>query len=153
MRNMLIGLFGLCLVMTAVPGAAVDRSADEAAIMKAMEKFDEAYRNRDEQALGALMADDFENWLGTDQGRDVNVKAGMAGLKSQPNVQYQRSGELGVVFITPDVALYKAYWEFSGMVDGEGKPIPPLKILGACVMVKRDGKWLMVAFFSRPAGK
>jgi hypothetical protein len=116
-----------------------------------MEQMDEAYRLRDGQMFGALMADDFENWLGTDKGRDINVKISLEGLKSQPNVQYKRSGELGVVFLSADVALYKAYWEFSGMVDDAGSPLPPIKLLGACVMVQREGKWLMAAFFSRPA--
>jgi ketosteroid isomerase-like protein len=153
MKKLVVLLVGLCLLPAAAPAAAVDRPAEEAAIRKAMERMDDAYRLRDGQALGALMADDFENWLGTDKGRDINVKAGLEGLKSQSSVQYKRSGELGVVFISPDVALYKAYWEFSGMVDAAGSPLPPMKLLGACVMVKREGKWLMAAFFSRPAGK
>lgn len=118
-----------------------------------MDQMDEAYRLRDGQALGALMTEDFENWLGTDKGRGINVKVGLEGLKSQPNVQYKRSGEVGVVFLTADVAIYKAHWEFSGMTDAAGKPSPPMKLLGACVMVKREGKWLMSAFFSRPVAK
>jgi len=153
MRNAVIPLIGLCLFLTPKPMSAVKQSAEEAAIRKVMDQMDEAYRLRDGKALGALMAEDFENWLGTDKGRDINVKAGLEGLKSQPNVQYKRSGEVGVVFITADVAIYKAHWEFSGIVDAAGKPSPPMKLLGACVMVKREGKWLMSAFFSRPAGK
>jgi hypothetical protein len=153
MKNMALVLIGLCLFPAAAAAAAFDRPAEEAAIRKAMGQMDDAYRLRDGQVLGALMADDFENWLGTDKGRDINVKAGLEELKSQPSVQYRRSGELGVVFLSSDVALYKAYWEFSGMVDVAGSPLPTMKLLGACVMVKRDGKWLMAAFFSRPAGK
>ena len=141
------------LFMAVSPALAAERSIDEAAIIKAMEQMDEAYRLRDGQMFGALMAEDFENWLGTDKGRDINVKISLEGLKSQPNVQYKRSDELGVVFLSTEVALYKAYWEFSGMVDAAGNPLPPMKLLGACVMVKRGGKWLMAAFFSRPAGK
>jgi hypothetical protein len=30
--------------------------------------------------FGALMAEDFENWLGTDKGRDINVKISLEGL-------------------------------------------------------------------------
>ena len=146
-----VGLF--LLVLAVSPALAVERSADEAAIRKAMEQLDEAYRLRDGQMFGALMAEDFENWLGTDKGRDINVKISLEGLKSQPHVQYKRSAEVGIVFVSDDVALYKAHWEFTGMVDADGKALPPMKLLGACVMVKRDGKWLMAAFFSRPAGK
>jgi hypothetical protein len=63
------------------------------------------------------------------------------------------SPALAAVRSADDVALYKAHWEFTGMADAEGKALPPMKLLGACVLVKRDGKWLMAAFFSRPAGK
>ena len=146
-------VIGLCLLPAVVLLAAFDRPAEEAAIRKAMEQMDEAYRLRDGQMFGALMAEDFENWLGTDKGRDINVKLSLEGLKSQPGVQYKRSAEVGIVFLSVDVALYKAHWEFTGMADAQGKPLPPMKLLGACVMVKRDGKWLMAAFFSRPAGK
>ncbi|MFH2107754.1 MAG: hypothetical protein ABII93_03715 [Chrysiogenia bacterium] len=153
MKNRMIFLIGLCLFLAPLLAPAIDRSADAAAIRKVMEQLDEAYRLRDGQAFGALMAEDFENWLGTDKGRDINVKLSLEGLKSQTHAQYKRSGELGVVFLSADVALYKAYWEFSGMIDAKGNPLPPMKLLGACVMVKREGKWLMSAFFSRPAGK
>jgi hypothetical protein len=152
--------FGICslvgfflLFLAGSPALAAERSADEAAIRKAMEQMDEAYRLRDGQMFGALMAEDFENWLGTDKGRDINVKISLEGLKSQPNVQYKRSAEIGIMFLSDDVALYKAHWEFTGMADAEGKALPPMKLLGACVLVKKDGKWLMAAFFSRPAGK
>ena len=143
----------LGLILAALPAPAIDRSADEAAIRQAMERMDEAYRQRDARALGALMAEDFENWLGTDKGREVNMAAGMEALKAQPNAQYRRSGEIGIVFLAADVALYKAYWEFSGISDDQGKLLPDMKLLGACVMVKREGHWQMAAFFSRPAGK
>lgn len=151
MKNVHALLIGISLWQAALPAA--DRAADEAAIRRAMQQMDEAYQLRDAKAFGELMTEDFENWLGTDKGRDVNVAAGMEQLKSQPGAQYKRSGEIGIVFVAADVALYKAYWEFSGMSGAQGKPVPPVKLLGACVMVKRDGKWQMAAFFSRPAGK
>lgn len=153
-RCRICSLVGLSLLFLAVsPALAAERGADEAAIRKAMEQLDEAYRLRDGQMFGALMAEDFENWLGTDKGRDINVKTSLEGLKSQPNAQYKRFAEVGIVFLSDDVALYKAHWEFTGLADADGKALPPMKLLGACVMVKRDGKWLMAAFFSRPAGK
>jgi len=151
MKKVLALLIGIGVFLASLPAA--DRSADEAAIRRAMDQMDEAYRLRDGEAFGQLMTEDFENWLGTDKGREVNVAAGMAQLKSQPGAQYKRSGEIGIVFVAAEVALYKAYWEFSGMSDARGKPVPPMKLLGACVMVKREGKWQMAAFFSRPAGK
>ncbi len=38
----------------------------------------------------------------------------------------------------------------TGLVDEDGKPLPQLNWLGAWVMVKKNGKWLNAAFFSRP---
>jgi len=37
----------------------------------------------------------------------------------------------------------------TGLVDEAGKALPQLKWLGAWVMVKKNGKWLSAAFFSR----
>jgi hypothetical protein len=54
---------------------------------------DAAYEQRDAEALLSCMAEDFENWLGNHKGREVNVEAFLAGLKSQKNMEYKRSDE------------------------------------------------------------
>ena len=68
-------------------------------------------------------------------------------------MQYRRSGAIGVVFVASNVALDKAYRVSIGMSGGQGKPVPPVKLLGACVMLEREGNWQTAVFFSRPAGK
>jgi hypothetical protein len=58
--------------------------------------------------------------------------------------------EIGIIFFTPDVAVYKALMDNTGRVDEDGKPLPQVKWLAAVVMVKRNGQWLQAAWFTRP---
>ncbi len=91
-----------------------------------------------------------ESWDGSLKGaaRFVEDMADM--FKRQPNIKSKLLEEIGIIFFTPDVAVYKALMDNTGMVDEDGKPLPQVKWLGAWVMVKRNGKWLGAAFFSRP---
>jgi uncharacterized protein (TIGR02246 family) len=54
--------------------------------------------------------------------------------------------DLSIRFIRPDVALVHQKHEMSGMLDAEGKTMPPHQELGIRVMVKEHGKWLTTAF-------
>jgi uncharacterized protein (TIGR02246 family) len=143
---------GLCLFVCSTLAMA-DGAEDEAAIRQVMEQMDRAYERRDAEAMSSYMAEDYVNWLGNHRGREVNVEIAMEELKNQKNLKYERSDEIGIDFVTHDVAIYKARWDFTGAVDARGNTLPPRKLLGACVMVRRDGKWRMVAFFSRSVGK
>jgi hypothetical protein len=71
-------------------------------------------------------------------------------FSTQKNAKAKITKEIGIVFLTPDVAIYKAYAERTGMVDGEGKALPPTKGLGAWILVKKYGEWLFAASFHRP---
>jgi hypothetical protein len=70
-------------------------------------------------------------------------------FKRMPSIKSNHLGEIGIIFVTPDVAVYKARMDNTGLVDEDGKALPQLKWLGAWVMVKKNGKWLSAAFFSR----
>ena len=145
-------LICLIIAMWVLPSAmplAADRSTDEAAIRRVMDIAEEAYNKRDFKTMQAIMAPDFENWVGTHRGRELNIELTRAALKNQPTVQTRRVQEIGVMFVTDDTAVYRATWEFSGMVGKNAESLPPSKLLGAYVLAKRNGKWLMVSFFSR----
>lgn len=58
--------------------------------------------------------------------------------------------EIGIVFVTPDVAIYKCRDEVTGGLDADGNPRQPEKRLAAAVYVKKNGKWLWTTWFSRP---
>ena len=69
---------------------------------------------------------------------------------AQPDLQANMTEEIGIVFVTPDVAIHKYRYEITGRVDSDGKPLPPQKYLNARVLVKKNGKWLYTAVFARP---
>jgi uncharacterized protein (TIGR02246 family) len=152
MKYPMILVVGICLFVCPAPAMA-DRTEDEAAIRMVMEQMDRAYERRDPEAMSSYMAEDYVSWLGNHKGREVNVEIAMEELKNQKNLKYERSDEIGIDFVTHDVAIYKAHWNFTGAADARGNTLPPRKLLGACVMVRRDGRWQMVAFFSRSVGK
>ena len=149
MKYLMLLTFGVYVLVS--PNPEIADIGDEAAVRRAMNQMDQAYNERDDEALLACMDEGFENWQGNHKGREVNVEAFLAGLKSQKNMEYKRFDEIGIVFVTPDVAIYKAHWKFSGMIDADGNALPPDTALGASVMVKRGGKWLLAAHFARAA--
>ena len=104
-----------------------------------------AYNKHDFKAFAALHVEDFENWDGTAKGR-----ASLEKLTLPESFEAKLLDEIGIVFVTPDVAIYKYRFEMTGDVDAEGKPLPPTKRLSARVFVKKNGKWLHAAAFARP---
>jgi hypothetical protein len=57
--------------------------------------------------------------------------------------------EIGIVFVTPDVAIHKHNDEVTGSIDADGKPLPPDKRISARVFVKKNGRWLFSTQFYR----
>jgi len=54
--------------------------------------------------------------------------------------------DLRIRFVRPDVAIVHQKHEMSGMLDAEGRTMPPHQELGIRVMVKEHGQWLTTAF-------
>ncbi len=149
MRFLLILTVGVCLLFSAVPAVA-DQAEDAAAIRKLMEQMDVVYNKHDAKAYAALFDEISENWDGSEKGRAAQEKGLAEFFKNQKTGQYTAGDEIGLIFVTPDVAIFKEYGEVSGFVDENGKPYPPTKNLYALVVVKRNGKWLVAAELSRP---
>ena len=150
MRHLLILTVGICLLLTSVP-AMSDQAADEAAIRKARKEMIEAVNKHDAKAMVALVAEINENWLGDRKGRKAYEEQTAEGFKTRwKDLKYKDWEEIGIIFVTSDVAIYKATAEVIGVKDTEGKPLPPIKELEALVYRKIDGKWMEVAYFNRP---
>ena len=148
MKHLLILTIGICLFIS-VPVMA-DQAADEAAIKKAMEQFYSIGNRHDSKAFVALIAEDYEEWDGSIKGLPAREKY-ISGLwERHKDLQLKVLVLIGIVFISRDVAIYKAREEFTGWLDADGKPLPPAKLLSARVLVKRNGKWLFAAAFTRP---
>ena len=88
--------------------------------------------------------------LGSALGWGLICSKFIEGIARQKDVQASCLDEIGIVFVTPDVAIRKTRTEWTGMTDAEGKPLPSFKSLDAQVYVKRNGKWLRTAAFYRP---
>ena len=148
MKRLTILTVGICLLLTSVPVMA-DQAADEAAIRKAFEEYLSVFNTHDTTAIGALHDDTFEHWKGIYKGKDGAVKSHEDMFSRQKDWRIEVVDEIGLVFVTPNVAIYKLRCQTSGIVDANGNGLPPIKFLQAIVYVKRDMQWLRAATFSR----
>ncbi len=149
MKYLITLTIGVCLLFSSVPAMAV-QAEDEAAIRKVMEQNQAAFNNHDAKGMAALSETSLiESWDGSRKWTAGNEY--MADMfKRQPSIKSKILEEIGIIFFTPDVAVYKALMDNTGLVDEDGKQLPQLKWLGAWVMVKKNGEWLSAAFFTRP---
>ena len=129
-----------------------DQAADEAAVREAEEKYIVTWNAHDGKALCATHVENSESWDGTRKGRAACEKIFEERFSGPfKGFQVKLEDEIGIVFVTPDVAIYKARYEFSGVTDETGKTLPPGKTLYARVYVKKDGKWMGAhGQFNRP---
>jgi uncharacterized protein (TIGR02246 family) len=144
MKYLMILTLGVCLLFSSPP-AMGDQAADEAAIRELVKKANEAFNRHDAEAMAAFFVENFETPDGKYRGRK-QVSDYFASMKNQ----YKQLDEIGIIFVTPDVAIFKEYGENTDNVDADGKSLPPSKALEAWVLVKKNGKWLAAALFPRP---
>ena len=143
MKYLVILTVGTCLLLSSVPLMA-DQAADEAAIRNAVKQINEAWNKKDAKGMASGLIENFENWPGKRKGRK-ELSEYWASVKGQG----KQLDEIGIIFVTPDVAIFKERVELTGMFDAAGKPLPPRKTLEAWVVVKKNGKWMGAAFFQR----
>jgi uncharacterized protein (TIGR02246 family) len=139
------------LALSVVPSLdAQDRTADEEAIRKVVEQVNTIHNRRDVKALVALFDETVEDWAGQTKGREAMEKNLTDLFACEKNRIQEELGEIGIVFVTDDVAIYKSRRVTTGTVDAEGNPLPPQKVMFARVLVKRDGRWYLAAWFGTP---
>jgi hypothetical protein len=126
-----------------------DQAEDEAAVRKVALQILDGYSAGTPEKMAELFAEDWENWEGTIKGRTAWKQYATEVLQRRKGVKFKQLEEIGIVFVTPDVAIYKQIVEASGGVDEGGKPLPPAKILYAVVFVKKGGNWLQSTYFGR----
>ena len=149
MKNLIVFFLGIAILSIGACTPKVDTEEDEVAIRKVWEQNNAAFNNHDAEGMAASWDKASENWRGNQKGTAL-VEYYSDLFKQQTRVKSNLLEEVGIIFVTPDVVIYKALMDNTGLVDKEGKPRPQVKWLGAWVFVKRDGKWLHAAFFSRP---
>ena len=143
-------LIVISLLPVPIVAFAQDRAADEFAIRKVVEQVNTLHNRRDIKALVALFDETVEDWAGQTKGRDAMEENVTALFDREKNRIQEELEEIGIVFVTPDVAIYKSKRVTTGSVDDEGNPLPPQKVMFARVMVKREGRWYLAAWFGSP---
>ena len=128
---------------------AVDIEAEKAAIRETIKTALEGLNNHDIQTHLSTLTEDFETW--SRRGDKTTREKNFTELwEWQKNAKYNVIEELGITFISPDVALYKARCESTGEVEEDGTPIPRNEWQGVWIFAKKGGKWLIPAWFTRP---
>jgi ketosteroid isomerase-like protein len=135
-------LFGACAVVNA------DQAAEEAAIRKAAEKIQAVFNEHDAKGLEPLFDEKIESWNGDAKGPSEHSKMYAEIFQRQPELQMNRLEEIGIIFVTPDVAIYKHRRKMTGRRDADGKSLSDLVELHTRVFVKRNGKWLLASYYS-----
>src|SRR5262245_44468697 len=65
--------------------------------------------------------------------------------KSNAGKAQQTSSIERIRFLTPELAIVDGSWTVTGVRDGAGKELPPIKGRGVEVAQKREGRWWFVA--------
>ena len=143
MKYLVILTVGVCLLFAAVPAVA-QNAADEAAIREATKQIIETVNSGDLTVHLDLYTDPYETFTGS-QDRAAHQQT----HERLKDLRLKMLDDLGVVFVTPDVAIHKFRQEVTGGVDDDGNTLPPSKSLNAEIYVKKGNKWMQKARFSR----
>ncbi len=134
----------------AAPKPVFDQAAAEAEVQAAYKQLLTAFNNHDAKAMMSMSADVIESWGGESKGRAAREKYFSDFFEKREKVKCEVIGEIGIVFASSNVAIYKLHEEYTGLIDNDGNPIAtPEKEIVANVFVKKDGTWLWVARFGR----
>jgi uncharacterized protein (TIGR02246 family) len=128
---------------------AAQAQDDEAAIRQAVATMTTAFNTRDDQVTASLTTTDADfvtvtgAWSRGSADYLATRRARFATALKNASI---RVIDIKVRFLRPDVALAHVIQEIHGMLDGDGKELPPHRELSLRVFVHEDGKWLMTAF-------
>jgi ketosteroid isomerase-like protein len=128
---------------------AVDIAAEEAAIKETMKKSFEGLNKHDIEIHLSTLIEDYETWSGKPGLEDRENRLTEV-WRQQKDVQYNVLEEISINFISPHVAIYRARAEITGGVKEDGTPMPRDELQGAWILTKKNGKWLIAAWFTRP---
>ncbi len=129
--------------------SAAQTREDEASIRQAVAAMTTAFNTRDDQATASLTTRDadFVTVTGTwSKGSADYLAARHARFVTALKNASIRVVDIRIRFLTPDVALAHVTHEIRGMLDADGKELPPHTELSLRVFVREHGKWLMTAF-------
>jgi uncharacterized protein (TIGR02246 family) len=141
-----IGLSGFGLVSQA---QNVGSSVDEDAFRKIIVAMTEGFNRHDGRAAAQMYEPDarFVTARGEVMNGQPAIEKGLASiLSSRARNASQRTLDVSVKFIRPDVALAHVTNELSGLVSTDGQALPSQQELSLRVFVKDAGAWRVAAF-------
>jgi uncharacterized protein (TIGR02246 family) len=141
-------LWLVAILLALFAAVASANPADEAAIREVQAHWDAAWNRHDIKALGALVADDvrFVNVAGivlTSRAEFEQLQARTHTMQFKESVRTVTGTE--IKFLTPDVAIAHVKWGMRGDKNADGSPRPPRNGVMMQVLMKREGKWQVVA--------
>jgi uncharacterized protein (TIGR02246 family) len=141
-----IGLSGFGLVSQA---QNVGSSGDEAAIRKVVVVMTEGFNQHDAKAAAQMYEPDarFVTVRGEPMNGQPAIEKGLASiLSSRAKNASQRTLDVAVKFLRPDIALVHVTNELSGLVSLDGQALPSHQELSLRVFVKEANVWRVAAF-------
>jgi uncharacterized protein (TIGR02246 family) len=127
----------------------IGSNEDDAAIRKVIVEMTEGFNSHDGKAAARVYTPDA--WLVTVRGEimvgQAAIEKGLSAiLTTRAKAATQRTIDVTVRFIRPDVALANVTNELSGLVAPDGRELPSHRELSLRVFVKDVGGWQIVAF-------
>ena len=120
-----------------------DQAADEAAIREVGKNLTAAFNKHDAKGMAGFLADSYQGgWTGEHIGPEGFIEMVAEVFENQKNVQRNEIKDLGITFVTPDVAIHRFHRQYTGTDE-------PGTIEQARILVKQDGKWRSVTSFTR----
>ena len=122
---------------------------DEATIRKVIEEMTDAFNNHDGKAAARMYTVDarFVSVRGDLMNGQAGIEKGLSGiLTTRAKNATQRTMDVKVRFIRPDVALANVTNELSGLVAPDGHALPAHQEMSLRVFVKDAGVWQVAAF-------
>jgi uncharacterized protein (TIGR02246 family) len=141
-------LLALIFLALAVSPTSATQADDETAIREIQSRWDDAWNRHDVKALSALVAEDvrFVNVAGvvlSGRGQFEQLQARTHVMQFKESVRTVLDTE--IKFLTPDIAVAHVSWGMKGDKDADGTPRQPRHGVMMQVLMRRDGKWTVVA--------
>ncbi len=147
MKRLLVLGIGVCLLVS-LGFVFADQKEDEAAIKQVIKEIFDTWNANDGEAMGALFDEPNYDFTGHSNRADAEayVKQMHADYKDAKATLIK---DIGVIFLKPDVAIQRRITEYRSSSAPEGMPTLVWNRT-ASVLMKKNGKWLVVAQFSSP---
>jgi uncharacterized protein (TIGR02246 family) len=141
-----MAMLGTASISAAQQGGS---NEDEAAIRKVIVEMTEGFNNHDGKAAARMYIPDarFVSVRGDMMNGQAAIEKGLSAiLTTRAKSATQRTMDVSVRFIRPDVALANVTNELSGLVAPDGHALPSHQELSLRVFVKDAGVWQIAAF-------